>query len=120
MGEMRLSRVYDRESRPAGKAFLVDRLWPRGIGREALHLDGWCKDAAPSTGLRQWYSHEPEKWAEFRRRYTAELDANPQAWQPLLDAVAAEDVVLLYSSRDRERNNAVVLRDYLLDHLRKR
>ena len=126
MGEITVSRVYDHD--PArgkrgkggkgGKVYLVDRLWPRGVRREDLDLDGWAKDAAPSTELRRWYDHEPGRWAEFQRRYTAELDARPDAWRPLAEAAEAGHVTLLYSSRERERNNAVVLRDYLLARLR--
>jgi uncharacterized protein YeaO (DUF488 family) len=107
-----LSRVYDHE-RTSGKAFLVERLWPRGIRRDELHLATWLKEVAPSTELRTWFGHDPEKWPEFRRRYAAELDANPEAWRPLADAATAGDVTLLYSSRDREHNNAVALREYL-------
>jgi len=101
---------------PAGKVYLVEWLWPRGVRRDALVLDGWCKDSAPSTELRQWFSHDPAKWNEFRRRYTVELDHSPEGWRPLAEAAAAGDVTLLYSSRDRDHNNAVVLRDYLLTH----
>jgi len=114
VGEIRLSRVYDHEPRGSGRAYLVERLWPRGVRRDDLVIDGWCKDVAPSTELRQWFSHDPAKWQEFRRRYTAELDAHPAAWEPLADAVRHGPLTLLYSSRDREHNNAVVLRDYLL------
>ena len=76
MAEIRLSRVYDHESSHRGKTFLVERLWPRGIRRDDIHLDAWCKDVAPSTELRKWFSHDMEKWPEFRRRYKAELDAH--------------------------------------------
>lgn len=117
MGTIRLARVYDHDKRLAGRTYLVERLWPRGIRKEDLHVDGWLRDVAPSTELRKWFSHDPAKWDEFRRRYTAELDANPHAWQPLVEAAGADDVTLLYSSRDREHNNAVVLRDYLQTHL---
>lgn len=117
MGTISLSRVYDHERRSAGKVFLVERLWPRGVRRDDVQLDGWLKDVAPSTQLRQWFSHDPAKWAEFQRRYRAELDANPGAWQPLVDAARHGNVTLLYSSRDREHNNAVVLLDYLREHL---
>lgn len=113
MAEIRLSRVYDHDTDVAGKIFLVERLWPRGVRRDDLHLDGWLKEVAPSTELRRWFGHDPGKWDEFRRRYAAELDARPQAWQPLADAASAGDVTMLYSSRDREHNNAVALRDYL-------
>lgn len=117
MTTIRLSRVYDHEPQHRGKTFLVERLWPRGIRRDELRLDSWLKDVAPSTELRQWFSHDPTKWEEFRRRYVTELDANQPAWKPLVDAATSGDVTLLYSSRDREHNNAVVLHDYLLDHL---
>lgn len=113
IGEIRLSRVYDHEPVGAGAAFLVERLWPRGVRREDLETDVWLKDVAPSTALRKWFNHDSAKWAEFRRCYTDELDANPQGWERLADAARAGDVTLLYSSRDRDHNNAVVLRDYL-------
>ena len=113
MGEIQLSRVYDAGPRPEGAVFLVERLWPRGVRRDSLDIDAWLKDVAPSTELRRWFNHDVQKWAEFRHRYESELDAHPQAWQPLLDAAGKGDVVLLYSSRDREHNNAVALRDYL-------
>ncbi|HVA59035.1 MAG TPA: DUF488 family protein [Mycobacteriales bacterium] len=104
-------------ARPAaGRVFLVERLWPRGVRRAELPIDGWTKDAAPSTELRRWFGHDPAKWVEFRRRYTRELDANPQAWASLAQAAARGQVTLLYSSRDTEHNNAVVLRDYLARH----
>lgn len=116
VGEIHLSRVYDHDPHGSGQVFLVERLWPRGIRRNEVTIDGWCKDAAPSTELRKWFSHDPAKWAEFRRRYTAELDAKPEGWQPLAAAAHRGRLTLLYSSRDREHNNAVVLRDYLLAH----
>lgn len=117
MATVHLSRIYDHEPRPAGAVFLVERLWPRGVRRDALQLDGWLKDVAPSNELRQWFQHDPVKWPEFVRRYRAELDAHPQAWQSLLDAARDGEVTLLYSSRDREHNNAFALRGYLLDQL---
>lgn len=113
MGEIRLVRVYDRGAPRVGRVFLVERLWPRGVRRGDLEMDAWLKEVAPSTELRQWFSHDPDKWVEFRRRYFAELDAHPLAWQPLTAAASDGDVTLLYSSRDQERNNAVALRDYL-------
>src|SRR5918997_1554867 len=83
------------------------------VARDALELDGWLRDAAPSDELRRWFGHDPARWAEFRRRYVAELDASPETWAPLRAAAAEGDVVLLYAARDREHNNAVVLRDHL-------
>ena len=105
-----LFRVYDADPPSGGHAFLVERLWPRGLRRDQIPMDDWLKDVAPSTELRQWFKHDPEKWIEFRRRYFLELDARPDAWAPL---VSPDRVILLYSSRDREHNNAVALRDYL-------
>jgi len=116
MGDIRVARVYDRDGIPEGRRFLVERLWPRGVRRADLHLEDWLPDVAPSTELRRWFGHDPQRWAEFRRRYTAELDAAPAAWQPLLDAARTDPVVLLFSARDREHNNAVALRDHLLAH----
>jgi uncharacterized protein YeaO (DUF488 family) len=112
MGRIRLARAYD-DALPEGRRFLVDRVWPRGVRKEDLGHPTWLKEAAPSAELRRWFGHDPERWEEFRRRYTAELDARPEAWQPLLDAARAGDVVLLFGAKDTERNNAVVLRDHL-------
>ena len=119
METIRLSRVYDHEPPGPGRAFLVERLWPRGIRRDELEMDAWLKDVAPSAALRTWFNHDLRKWVEFRHRYNRELDANPQAWQQLAEAAVAGDVTLLYSSRDRDHNNAVALRDYLTAQLRK-
>jgi uncharacterized protein YeaO (DUF488 family) len=110
---VRLSRVYEHEPHPGSRSYLVERLWPRGVRREDAPWDSWVKDVAPSTELRRWFGHDPERWEEFRRRYFAELDAHPRAWRPLLEAARSGTLTLLYSSRDREHNNAVALRDYL-------
>jgi uncharacterized protein YeaO (DUF488 family) len=117
LSKISLSRVYDHEQHGAGRAFLVERLWPRGVRKDAIELDRWLRDVAPSHELRKWFSHDPALWEEFRRRYFAELDAHAESWQPLVQAAASGDVTLLYSSHDREHNNAVALRDYLLAHL---
>ena len=117
-GNIALKRAYDEPSREDGTRILVDRLWPRGVTKKNAAIDRWAKELAPSTELRKWFSHDPAKWAEFQRRYICELDANPQAWQPLVDAARNGDVTLLYSSRDRDHDNSVALRDYLLAHLR--
>jgi uncharacterized protein YeaO (DUF488 family) len=114
MGAISAARVYDRDAVPDGRRFLVERLWPRGVRRDDLQLEDWLRDVAPSTELRRWFGHDRQRWDEFRRRYAAELDAAPQAWRPLLDAARTGPVVLLYSARDEEHNNAVALRDYLL------
>lgn len=114
MGKVRLHRVYDGPPPAGGRRFLVDRVWPRGIRKEDLRLDGWLRDAAPSGELRRWFGHDPARWEEFRRRYTAELEASPDGWAPLRDALRNGDVTLLYGAKDRERNQAVVLRDLLV------
>jgi uncharacterized protein YeaO (DUF488 family) len=115
---IRLKRVYEPGRAPTGPRFLVERLWPRGVKKEALPVDGWMKDAAPSDGLRRWFNHDPAKWEEFQRRYRGELDEHPEAWQPLLDAVRRGDVTFYYSAKDTEHNNALVLRDYLESKLK--
>jgi uncharacterized protein YeaO (DUF488 family) len=107
-----IKRVYE-ETPAKGKKFLVERLWPRGIRKENLEYDEWLKDVAPSTELRKWFSHDPEKFDEFRRRYYKELDLRPEAWQPILAAAGKGTATLLYSSHDAEHNNAVALKRYL-------
>ncbi len=109
-------RVYEKRLR-SGQQFLVERLWPRGIRKEQLKKADWIRDVAPTTELRKWFSHDPAKWAEFRRRYFAELNRKPEVWQPLLEAARRGDVSLLYSSHDTEHNNAVALKDYLEHHM---
>lgn len=110
---IKLKRAYDSASKDDGIRFLVERLWPRGLKKTALRLDAWLKDVAPSTELRQWFSHDPAKWAEFQRRYFAELNAKPKAIEPILEADRRGYVTLVYSSHDAEHNNAVALRAYL-------
>jgi uncharacterized protein YeaO (DUF488 family) len=107
-----VARVYDHAP-PRGRSFLVERLWPRGVRKDELELDGWLREVAPSDGLRRWFAHRADRWEEFRQRYFAELDAHPEAWQPLLEAAREGDVTLLYSARARDHNNAVALAEYL-------
>jgi len=114
---IRVKRVYDPPAADDGARFLVERLWPRGMKKEALPMDGWPKDVAPSDALRRWFGHDPAKWAEFRRRYKAELDDNRAAWEPILEAARLGDVTLLYSAHDTEHNNALVLKTYLEERL---
>jgi uncharacterized protein YeaO (DUF488 family) len=116
---IQLARVYDSERGGAGARFLVERLWPRGIKKTNLKIDGWLKDLAPSTELRKWFSHDPAKWNAFRRRYFAELRAHPEAWQPILEAARRGTAILLYSSHDEEHNNAVALKEFLEQQVRK-
>lgn len=112
---LRIKRVYDAPASDDGKRYLVDRLWPRGLSKLELNLDGWLKDLSPSTELRQWFGHDPAKWDEFRRRYAQEL-ASPQAvllLERLRDEAAAGSVTLLFAAKELERNHALVLRDFI-------
>lgn len=108
-----IKRVYDAPAEDDGYRVLVDRLWPRGLTKEAAAVDLWLRDIAPSTELRKWFHHEPEKWTEFRRRYEQELRHNPDAVAQLREAIRAHHVTLVYGAKDAEHNQAVVLRDFL-------
>lgn len=110
---LHIKRVYDPPAAEDGSRVLIDRLWPRGISKDRASIDEWFREIAPSTTLRKWYQHDATKWDEFRKRYFQELDDQPAIVQELLQLCAAGSVTLLYSSRERERNNAVALHDYL-------
>ena len=110
---IQIKRAYERASKADGERILVERLWPRGIKKEALLLDEWLKDIAPSTELRQWFQHDPAKWQEFRKQYSRELEGNPEPWQRLLSRARRGRVTLVYSSHDQEHNNAVALKEFL-------
>ena len=110
---LKLKRAYEPGSRSDGTRVLVERLWPRGLSRKTLRIDAWLKDVGPSTGLRQWFSHDPDKWPRFRSRYFRELDSRPEAWRPIVSAARRGTVTLVYSSRDPTHNNAVALKEYL-------
>lgn len=117
---MQIKRAYDPPARGDGQRLLVERLWPRGMKKEALAFDGWLKDVAPSSALRTWYGHRVERWDEFQRRYRDELDSHPDAWAPIAEAAARGPVTLLYSAHDTAHNSAAVLRDYLGEHMPRR
>lgn len=110
---IRVKRVYAPPAPDDGIRVLVERLWPRGLKREALRLDEWLKEVAPSDGLRRWFAHDPTRWEEFQRRYFAELDGNPETWKPLVEIARRGNLTLLYSARDVEHNSAVALQRYL-------
>ncbi|MGZ4121002.1 MAG: DUF488 domain-containing protein [Actinomycetota bacterium] len=112
---IRVKRVYEPRERGDGKQFLVERLWPRGVKKEVLAAAEWVRDVAPSDELRRWFGHRPERWREFQRRYTAELNANVDAWAPLARAARRGTITLFYSARDTDHNNAVALKAYLDD-----
>ena len=110
---LKLKRAYEPVSKTDGRRFLVERLWPRGLSKAKLHVNAWLKDVGPSTELRRWFSHDPEKWSRFRSRYFRELDSQPKAWRPIVSAARRGTVTLVYSSHDERHNNAVALQDYL-------
>ena len=110
---IRTKRVYEPSEPGDGARFLVERLWPRGMKKESLHIEAWLKDAAPSNGLRRWFAHDPAKWTEFQERYFAELDAGREALRPIIEAAGRGDVTLVYSARDTEHNNAIALKKHL-------
>jgi uncharacterized protein YeaO (DUF488 family) len=120
----KLKRAYDEAGPEDGARFLIDRLWPRGVTKSALQLDGWLKDVAPSNALRRWFNHDPRRWDEFRQRYFSELDSQPDAQREqlatLVEAVRKGPVTLVYGARDEEHNNAVALAEYLKDRKRRR
>ena len=110
---IKLKRAYEPVSAADGVRFLVERLWPRGVRKNALHVHAWLKDVAPSSALRRWFAHDPKKWSEFRRRYFRELSASTGNLEPILKAARRGRVTLVYSSHDTEHNNAVALKDYV-------
>lgn len=116
---IQVKRVYERPAKDDGARILVDRVWPRGVKKEALQLDGWLKDVAPSDRLRRWFGHKAARWEEFRHRYFSELDESPEAWKPILELARRGNVTLVYGARDRENNNAVALRGYLMAKLKR-
>ncbi len=110
---IRLKRAYDKPQESDGRRVLIDRVWPRGVKKEALRLDVWLKEIAPSPELRRWFGHDPARWQEFRRRYFAELDARPEPVADLLDRMRQGPVTFIYAAKDEEHNNAAALKDYL-------
>lgn len=109
----RIKRVYEPAAADDGTRVLVDRLWPRGLKRDEAKIDLWLKEIAPSTELRRWFGHAPDRWDEFRRRYAEELLAQPHALAQLREVGEHGPVTLLFAARDEQRNNAVVLRELL-------
>ena len=108
--DIALKRVYEPAAEEDGRRILVDRLWPRGLTKEKAAVDLWLKDIAPSTELRKWFGHDPEKWVEFQKRYLAELKNNPAAVEQLRAELKAGKVTLLYGARDDEHNEALVIK----------
>lgn len=110
---IRLKRIYEPKAAADGFRVLVDRLWPRGIRKQDADIDLWLKDVAPSPELRRWFGHDPVRWAEFSRRYRAELRGKEEALAELREKAEGQTVTLLYGANDEEHNQAVVLREVL-------
>ena len=111
--EVRLKRAYEPASASDGYRVLIDRLWPRGVSREQAHLDEWARELAPSTELRRWFAHDPERFEEFKRRYAAELAAQEEKLRELRRRARQGTLTLVYGARDTEHNDAVVLAEIL-------
>ncbi len=112
-----IKRIYEPPDKADGYRVLIDRLWPRGLKKEAAALDLWAKELAPSPTLRQWFGHDPARWDGFRHRYASELDALAEYWRPLAERSVRHAVTLLYAARDEDHNNALVLQHYLQNWL---
>ena len=111
--KLQIKRAYELSGNADGTRILVDRLWPRGLSRDKAAVDLWLKDIAPSTELRRWYAHQPERWPEFRRRYFAELDLQPEVVSRLRAALGKRSATFLYAAKDTALNNAQALLEYL-------
>lgn len=108
-----VKRAYEPAAPEDGRRVLIDRLWPRGLSKERAAIDLWLKEIAPSTALRQWFGHDPERWGDFQRRYHAELDSNREAVAQLAEVIGAGKTTLIYGAKDEAHNDAVVLAAYL-------
>ena len=113
-GNIRIKRAYAAPAASDGARVLVDRLWPRGLKKADAAIDSWIKGLAPSTELRRWFGHDPARWEEFRRRYSAELRAHPELLEELRNLARSGPVTLVFAARDEAHNEAVALRDQLL------
>lgn len=111
--QVQLKRVYDSPAPDDGRRILVDRLWPRGLSKEAAAIDLWLREISPSDELRKWFGHDPKLWEEFKIRYAAELDANTDALGALRAELKKGTTTLLFSAKDAAHNNAVALKLYL-------
>jgi uncharacterized protein YeaO (DUF488 family) len=110
---VRIKRIYDPPAPEDGKRILVDRLWPRGLSKDAARIDEWLKEIAPSDELRKWFGHDPARWEEFRKRYRGELKAHDELLNRLRDETLKGTVTFLFAAKDTEQNNAAVLKEML-------
>jgi uncharacterized protein YeaO (DUF488 family) len=110
--KIQLKRIYEEPDEKDGYRILVDRLWPRGVSKEKAHLDLWLKDIAPSTELRKWFNHDPDKWNQFQKKYLKELKENKEAVDTLKEHLKKGTITLLYAAKDEAHNEAEVLKEY--------
>lgn len=110
---IRVKRAYEKPETQDGYRVLVDRLWPRGLAKEAIQIDAWLREIAPSDELRRWFNHDPGRWSEFKRRYFEELEGHPREVEGLIQQAREGQVTLVYAAKDERFNNAVALREYL-------
>ncbi len=113
MKSINIKRVYDDKSDDDGYRVFIDRLWPRGVKKEDAHFDEWLKDLAPSTELRKWFDHDPERFDEFKKRYKKELEEHKEELDKLRNRAKSKKITLLYAAKDKEMNNAVVMKEVL-------
>ena len=111
---IRLKRIYETASSDDGVRILVDRLWPRGLSKERAKIDRWLREVAPSNALRRWFNHEPENWAEFKRRYFEELSEKDRVVRTIHELASRETVTLLFAASDTRLNNAVAFKEYVV------
>jgi uncharacterized protein YeaO (DUF488 family) len=113
---VKVKRAYEPASHDDGIRVLIDRLWPRGVKKTDAKVDEWMKDLAPSTELRKWFGHDPAQWEEFQRRYTAEIHQHPEQLHHLQALAREGTITLVFSAHDEAHNNAIVVRDAILNH----
>jgi len=111
---VRLKRAYDPPAENDGRRILVDRLWPRGVGKARANIDEWVKELAPSAKLRKWFGHDPDRWKTFRHRYAREIQQQDELLAHLRQLARSEPITLVYAARDKTHNDALVLRDVVL------
>ena len=111
--DLKIKRVYEQPAKGDGKRILVDRLWPRGLTKEKASIDLWLKDIAPTTELRKWFGHDPDKWKEFKKRYHQELKNNKAQVSILYEQLKKRRVTLVYGAKDEQHNEALVLKEWL-------
>jgi uncharacterized protein YeaO (DUF488 family) len=113
---IKIKRIYDAPTKSDGTRILVDRLWPRGLSKEKAKIDLWLKEIAPSDRLRKWYGHDPKKWTEFKKKYFGELKDKQELINLIAGKLGEGTITFLYSSKEEKINNAVALKEYLLEH----